>query len=261
MSDRPVWPAPDDDASFFRRLRDWLASDRRRGHWLAALVALTAAAAYLGVAVGDSLESGGAAGLLPSLPTRSPGVREIACGASPITLDQGDRATLAFDTADLPGFKLAGVNVEPVSASASLQAVDVEALEGAKVLFVALQVGGEPGRRDEYRLIVLFGRDEERVLSQCTVFVVAPPASPTPTPRPSPTATATRPAPTLPPATPTPAPVVETRTPEPTPIVTGTPAPTSTSSPTPEGTGTPEPTSTPAPTPALTPEASPTQGL
>jgi len=255
MSDRPVWPAPDDDASFFRRLRDWLASDRRRGHWLAALVALTAAAAYLGVAVGDSLESGGAAGLLPSLPTRSPGVREIACGASPISLDQGDRATLAFDTADLPGFKLAGVNVEPVSASASLQAVDVEALEGAKVLFVALQVGGEPGRRDEYRLIVLFGRDEERVLSQCTVFVVAPPASPTPTP------TATRPAPTLPPATPTPAPVVETRTPEPTPIVTGTPAPTSTSSPTPEGTGTPEPTSTPAPTPALTPEASPTQGL
>src|SRR3989304_3131552 len=112
MSDRPVWPAPDDDASFFRRLRDWLPPHRPRGPGLAPLVALPAAAASLGVAVGDSLESGGAAGLLPSLPTRSPGVREIACGASPISLDQGDRAPLAFDPAALPGFKLAGVNGE-----------------------------------------------------------------------------------------------------------------------------------------------------
>src|SRR3990172_3419910 len=159
------------------RLRDWLAADRRRGHWLAVLIALTAAAAYLGVAVGGSLQSGGGAMGPLGLPERSPGLREVACSSSPITIEQGSRATLTFQATSLPDYALFDVGVEAVSAGASLDALRIEEREGLRVILEALRVGGPLDRRDEYRLSVTFRLQDAMVLSECAIFVVSPPAT------------------------------------------------------------------------------------
>ena len=230
-------------SSAWLRLRDWLAADRRRGHWLAVLIALTAAAAYLGVAVGGSLQSGGGAMGPLGLPERSPGLREIACSSSsPIIIEQGSRATLTFEAGALSDYALFDVGVEAVSAGASLDALRIEEREGLRVVLEALRVGGPLDRQDEYRLSVTFRLQDAMVLSECAIFVVSPPATPTPTPTLTPTPTPTRApqqqvVPTSPPTAPTATPTYK---PTFTPIIpTFTPTPTATRTPTPAATPTP----------------------
>lgn len=219
-------PAP---AAPWRRLGAWLAADRRRGSWLAAVIALTAAAAYLGVAVGGSLQgSDGPSGPL-GLPERSPGVADMPCASPPITLEEGSRATLTFSAAALEDYALADVRLEPVSQGASLDALRIEEREGLQVVLEALAGAGAAGRRSEYSLTLLFRRQQSTVSSRCSVIVVAPTASPTPTPTQTLTPTPTRPPQPTPTATP----------PAPTPTPTQTPTPTSTATATPTATGTP----------------------
>jgi DNA-directed RNA polymerase specialized sigma24 family protein len=236
------------------RVTGWFGEGPRRS-WLIALVIFgTAIAAYMGVAVGDSLQGGGskAGGAMPVLPTRAAGVREVACGTAPIDLEQGARATLTFDPTALNGYQVSGVTVRGVSANAAAQAVEARAQQGLTVLFDAFPVGGPPGRVDEYLLTVTFTRDSERTVSECTVRVAVPTnltTTPTATRTVTPTATVTV-APsatplviiTAPPATQTPTPQLpeDTATPEPP---TNTPQPTATNT----RSGTSTPTHTPTP--------------
>jgi hypothetical protein len=211
--------------------------DRRRTMLLVVLGVLTLAFAYLGFVIGSSIEGGGdASDQIAALPTRAAGVREIACGTAPITLDQGSRATLTFDSQPLSGYQVSGVSVEGVSPNAVPRSVEARAQEGLSVLFEALPATGPAGRTDEYRLLVTFSRGEETTVSECRVLVKAPGtlASPSPTVATSPTATPTR----------TPPPAVQATSP---PVIQPTPRP---------------PTATVVPTRALcTPVPQPTQSV
>jgi DNA-directed RNA polymerase specialized sigma24 family protein len=231
----------------------------RRLLTIAAVLLVSAIAGYIGIAVGDSLQGGGSSvsGTGGPLPTRSPGIRQVACGTAPINMDQGSRADLTFDAAALPNYQIANVAVRPVSIGTSALAVDAKAQQGLSVLFEALPVGGPPGQIDEYDLAVTFARGEERTLAQCRIRVAAvgptatatPAPTQTPTPRPLPTFTPVVVAtPTATPEPPTPTPTLEPPTATPTPTATSTPTATGTPpTSTPTVTGTP-PTSTPTPT-------------
>jgi hypothetical protein len=237
----------------------WFGAGKQRFWLLAALGVATIAAAYVGIAVGDSIQGGGGASSaqLPVLPTRPANVREVACGTAPISLEQGTRATLTFDAPSLPGYQVASATVQAVSPGAMPSAVDARPQQGLTVLFEAQLVPSAPGRVDEYKLDVTFRRQNEQTVSECTVLVTAPAVLPTqPPPPPPPTATP------LPPATPTPLVIQPTLVPTPVPPTpvppTATPPPlppTPTALPptaTPTITGTP-PTPTPFPTYTSTP--------
>lgn len=254
--------------------------------WLIGAIAVaTVAAAYVGIALGDSIRSGGETPTQPGvvLPTRAPGVREVACGTAPISMQQGTRATLTFAAASLPNYEVSAVAVQPISPTARTSSVEATAQQGLSVLFEAFTVPPVPNQPanqvDEYRLVVTFSRDQERTSSECTVLVSAgamvptntPAATPVPTEPPAATPTQPAPSPTTVSSLPTqivPTPVPSatpgpTATPEPeaepptqTPVPTNTPVPPTN---TPTVTGTP-PTATPPPTytPTITPSPLPT---
>ena len=251
-------------------------SKGRRNLWLIAIIGVaTVAAAYVGIALGDSIRSGGDTTNQPGvvLPTRAAGVREVACGTAPISMQQGTRATLTFASASLPGYEVANVAVQPISPLARTSSVEATAQQGLSVLFEAFTIPTPPTQVDEYRLLVTFNRDQERTSSECTVLVSAGPEVATSTPLPVVTPTEPPVTPTLavPLATaviivptqavPTPAPSATPEpvdTPEPpteTPLPTNTPVPPTN---TPTVTGTP-PTATPPPTYTPTVTPTPTQ--
>ena len=251
---------------------------RKRIFVFTVIGATTLAAIYLGVAFGDSIRGGGdvPSVVVPPLPTRAAGVREVACSTAPISIEQGSRATLTFDAQPLPGFEVAGVNVRAITPGASPQSVEATAQRGLSVLFEAFPVQAGTGRVDEYLLTVTFSRGSERTVSECVVLVTPAIAAPTvivPTQPPPPPTVATQPPPptataiiiatvppTLPPllptATPTEPPPPETPTPTTVPTFTATP---STRTPTPTFTLTPLPSPTPTPgTPTPSPTPTPT---
>lgn len=219
-------------------------------------------ALYIGVALGDSIETNGSsARAVAPLPTKLPEAQELLCGTGPITVDQGASYTLSFDAKTLPGFKTRSVTVTSVSAQASVDNVSARAQEGVSVLFEARRVPGSAGRIDEYRLTVTFEKADERSASICQVLV----RGPEPTATPAPTST-TPPSPTPPPlptATPTSAAPTSTPTTQPsaTPTAAATATQTATAAPTLTATASPTAsvtaTATPSATPTLTPTPTP----
>jgi DNA-directed RNA polymerase specialized sigma24 family protein len=226
------------------RLRDWFGEQGpARLSLFVLLAAAVGLAAYLGLALGNSIENvgGGKATGLAALPTSTPGIRQIVCGSGPSTVDQGSKIRLDFDKDALPGYQIGtNLGIQPVSTNASAQSVEVKAALPLSVEFEARALPGTPGRTDEYRLLVTFTKSGERdIRSECTILVRAPsatvtPAVPTGTPSPTPTltstprpavATAVAPTDTPLPATATPITptVTPTRTPTATPTRTATP--------------------------------------
>jgi DNA-directed RNA polymerase specialized sigma24 family protein len=213
-----------------------------------AIVAATALAIYLGLALGASIQSGGngsrSSGAI-LVPTGTPGVQEIGCGDGPVRMTQGSVLTIGFDQATLPGYKIGDLTVQSASEQADTSRVRARIDGDMGVnLEVAVASAASP-RADEYRVRVLFERGEERTIAECRLIVQVPASPATATPSPTPPATATS-TPTVPP-TAAPATVVPTQTPVP---ATATPQPTSTSTtvPTVNPTSTPQPlVSTPPP--------------
>ncbi len=150
---------------------------------------LTIALVLVGVVLGDRIggggddNGGGAAGLA----TGTPGVGQIACGSSP-TIDQGVRATLSFESADLAGFTISDVGVRAISENVGAQSLGATVEGNLTVVLDAFPVPGAAGGTAEYRLDVEFAREQEKVQSECTVLVRAPaeatmtPADDTPVP-------------------------------------------------------------------------------
>jgi hypothetical protein len=222
------------------------------------IVASTAIAAYLGVAVGSSLRSGGGDGNDSSaaavLPTRMANLKEAACSPGPVVMPVASSAALVFG--DAPGgYKIAAnPGVRALSGQASLESVSVIAQDDNTVLFIAGPNPGAAGRTDEYGVSAVFSKGSDRKTLECVVQVKGAGATPTVTPTKA--ATATTPAPTATSAAPTSTPTVRvvvpvqpTNTPTSTPVVP-TAVPTETPTPTPAiAVGTlltvPSPTSTP----------------
>lgn len=225
------------------RLKGWF-EDRGPGRVSLTVLFIAALllAVYLGLALGDSIESGGgsrASAGLDALPTTTPGVSEIACGAGVYTIEQGSSYTLSFDSKVLAGYQISNLLIKPVSPNASAQSIEASARPPFAVAVSALVLPESAGRTDEYRLAVTFSKPGDRdVTSECSLLVrpgspMAAPSQPSPTPSaqatatPTPrSATPTQPAPTaIPPTT---APTVT-----PTRSATATPTPTRTSTPAP----------------------------
>src|SRR5690606_10599148 len=73
--------------------------------------------AYLGIAVADSLQSGGAGSGAVPLDT-APGMsaqREIDCGDIPIEMQEGEETLITFDEDELGGYQIQNVSFAPVS--------------------------------------------------------------------------------------------------------------------------------------------------
>ncbi len=212
----------------------WLGDNGPTRISLAILLAgATVLAAYLGLAIGDSIEGGDntspAAGVA-ALPTRPGGVREIVCGPGPVEVEQG-RSELTFDSRVLPGFQISDIGVQPLSPGTIPQSLSVQAQPNLKLVVDALPApGATPGRVDEYRLVVTFTRASERTVAECTIRVRAPLVTTTPTVAASPSATASPTASPRPAVPATAAPPTSTSAP---PTVTNTVAPSSTATRTP----------------------------
>lgn len=247
----PEGPRPPDMGS---------SEDKQRKRYLlyAAVAAVTLFAAYLGLAVGDSLQSSGPT--LPPLPAPDGSLQSRVCSTVPVRLDMGTSLNLNFPEA--PG----GYDISNIAVSGgSVENINTLAQADQSVLFIAKSLPSSTGQNEEYQLGVTFARGNQTVEIPCRVIVQGIEApQPTMTPAPSetpaisadePTATISAPplAPTLEPDTPTPLPTSS-------PTVTGTP-PTATPTkilpwtPTPQNTATPIPVATATGTliPPLTP--------
>jgi hypothetical protein len=133
----------------------------------------TVVAIYVGIAVADSLQSGGqASGAVPldAAVTANLG-RAIDC-SSPIQLTPGRSSAVTFDAGALAGFELADVAVRSDSPTAAggLTAT----LEGPFTIhFQAAAVEAGSRQVDEYGLTITWRRGEEMALSNCRVEVSA----------------------------------------------------------------------------------------
>jgi DNA-directed RNA polymerase specialized sigma24 family protein len=273
--DREVFMGEPPSPPPWSRLADWFGESPGRRVIVLLLVVLTALAAYLGYAVGDSIEGGGddgsdaptptpLAASVADLPTRTAGLRVIACGDGPVELAPGFQTTIDLASDVLAGYSFSSVNLEALTAGATVRALTVQEGDGLSLSIEALAVSA-PGATDEYQVEVTFEKTgSDSVVSDCAVNVVSnePTLTPTPAPAtetPEPGAAATPLPPTAAPQ-PTEPPVQATQPPPPPPQPTATPAgpsPTPTRDPnsfiptfTPTATRTPVP---PSPTPSATP--------
>ena len=223
----------------------WSDGERSKRYLLyAGFVAISLFAAYLGFAVGDSLQNGSTSSL-PPLPTPDGLSQAQACSTVPVRMDVGTSLNLTF--AAVPtDFQVSNIIVIPETTGASAENVRTLGQADQSVLFVATSFPDSAGRSNQYQLVVTFAQGEQTTTAQCVVIVQGG-AAPQPTEPTEPTAT-----PTIAVVEPTTPPVVaptETSTPEPDPE-TPTPLPTST----PTVTGTPP---TPTPTQILPPTVAP----
>jgi hypothetical protein len=248
-----------------RRPWQWLSDFFAGNFRWAVFFGGVAIALYVGVALGDSIDSGGrgdsnqaiAPALLPSPP---PGLRQAACGARPVNTVQGERLNLVFDPPPPQGFEISTIGIKAISPNASPQGIDAVGQQGPGILLDARPVPGPAGRTDEYELMVNFQRGADRAAARCTVLVASsnsgpgtaasPTSTPTATPPPSPTS----PPPTAIPPTATRAPIVVVPTqPPPSPTEPPPPPPTATEPPPPPTATTIPPTATDAPPRTATP--------
>src|SRR5690606_9419680 len=133
--------------------------------------------AYLGIAVADSLQSGGAGSGAVPLDT-APGMsaqREIDCGDIPIEMQEGEETLITFDEDELGGYQIQNVSFAPVSDFAQFE--DLEAtLENPHTLrFIARDQESAEARQEEFELRILWQKGEESASSTCQLLVnIAP---------------------------------------------------------------------------------------
>jgi hypothetical protein len=149
------------------------ASGGGRSIWfLVLLIGITLLAAYVGVAVGDSLQGGGNDSQTTA--ANGAGAATTACGSAPLTLDQGSSSNINLDARALNGYQVKSAAVQAVSANASLQAVTARTQSPTSVVFEARSAPGPAGRLDEYKLTLTLAKGNDEVASDCRVFVRAP---------------------------------------------------------------------------------------
>jgi DNA-directed RNA polymerase specialized sigma24 family protein len=163
------------EEGFGDRVAGWV--ERARGQPLmltyAALGVLAVIAIYLGIAVADSLQSGG--GDSGAVPLDSPpGVtsgRIIDCGDTPIEMDAGTSTLISFDAEALDGYEINSVLINPVSNDAGDDELEATREDGFSIRFTAAPQDAVPQRTEEFEMLLQWQRDSEAARSSCKVLV------------------------------------------------------------------------------------------
>ncbi len=135
-------------------------------------------AIYLGIAIADSLQSGGGdSGAVP-LDTQ-PGVssqREIDCGDAPIEMDAGTSTLISFDEGALDGYQIKTLSFAPDSEFAKFEDLEATLENPFSIRFVAKQQQTAEVRTEKFQLRIQWQREEELASSTCELLVhIAPP--------------------------------------------------------------------------------------
>lgn len=142
--------------------------------WNYALLGVaTVVAIYLGVAVADSLRSGGgSSGALPLETT--PGLsasQELDCGSDAIAIDHGMERQINFDSDALQGYRIAGVSITPASTSATPNGVQVNAEGNFGIRIFAEEQETVAPRVDQYEMMIDWTMRDRAAISRCQVEV------------------------------------------------------------------------------------------
>lgn len=170
-------PGDEYDAAIGDVVTTWL--DRARGQpmmWTYALLGILAVIAiYLGVAVADSLESGGRdSGAVPlDAPPGTTSGRVIDCGV-PIELEAGTPHLVTFDETALEGFRIGDVSVFPLSADTSEDDLTVTPEGAFAIRFDAAEQEPTRAHTDEFEMRIQWQRNDETARSSCEVRVQVP---------------------------------------------------------------------------------------
>ena len=172
-------PAYAYEETFGDRVAGWV--ERTRGQPLmltyATLGILAVIAIYLGIAVADSLQSGGSdSGAVPlDSPAGVTAGRQIDCGDAPIEVDAGTAKLVSFDADALDGYEISSVSISPVSNDAAPDDLEAAREDGFSIRFTASAQDAVPQRTEEFELLLQWQRDSEAARSACEVLVhVAP---------------------------------------------------------------------------------------
>ena len=169
-------PAPFEyEETFGDHVAAWV--DRARGQpllWTYALLGIAAVLAiYLGVAVADSLQSGGSdSGALPlDTPPGLAVAREIDCGDAPIEVDAGTSTLISIDEAALDGYQISTLSFTPMSEQARDEDLEATLEDPFSIRFVAKQQDALAPHTDEFELHIQWQRDAEAASSTCQLLV------------------------------------------------------------------------------------------
>jgi hypothetical protein len=142
--------------------------------WTYVLLGVAAVLAiYLGVAVADSLQSGGSdSGAVP-LDSAS-GVtsgRVIDCGDAPLEMDNGASTVVSFDETALDGYQIRTISYVPVSETAEFDDLEGTLENPFLIRLAAVRQDESPPRTEEFELHIEWQRDDETAVSVCQLLV------------------------------------------------------------------------------------------
>ena len=142
--------------------------------WTYALLGVFAVMAiFLGVAVANSLETGGGdAGSLPlDAQNGAAGNRQIDCGDSPIEMDAGTSTLISFDQSALDGYEIKTLSFAPDSEAAKFENLEATLENPYSIRFAAKQQTSAVERTEQYQLKIQWTRGEETASSTCELLV------------------------------------------------------------------------------------------
>ena len=160
---------------------DRLAAALSRGKpilWTYVLLGVLAVLAiYIGVAVADSLQSGGSdSGAVPLDSAASGGSGSVIdCGDAALEMDDGTSTVVSFDEAALDGYQIRTISYVPVSDLAAFEDLEGTLENPFLIRLTAKQQEATEPRTEEYELRIEWQRGEESANSLCQLLVhVAP---------------------------------------------------------------------------------------
>ena len=134
---------------------------------------LAVLAIYLGVAVADSLQSGGSdSGAVPldsaAVGTTGP---MIECGDAPLEMNEGISTIITFDEAALDGYQISALSHVPLSSQATFEGIETTVENPFLIGLSAIHREAAEARTDEYELRIQWQRDGETASSLCRLLV------------------------------------------------------------------------------------------
>jgi DNA-directed RNA polymerase specialized sigma24 family protein len=142
--------------------------------WTYALLGVLAVVAiFLGVAVANSLQTGGGdSGALP-LDAQSgvAGARQIDCGDSPIEMDAGTSTLISFDQSALDGYQIKTLSFQPASDNAKFEDLEATLEDPYSIRFAAKQQETAEERTEQFQLRIQWERGQESANSDCELVV------------------------------------------------------------------------------------------
>jgi DNA-directed RNA polymerase specialized sigma24 family protein len=134
---------------------------------------LAVMAAYLGVAVADSLQSGGSdSGAVP-LDSAANGAsgRVIDCGGGSLEMSDGESTVVSFDEGALDGYQIRSISYVPVTEDAAFEDLEGTLENPFLIRLSAKQQDATEPRTEQFELRIEWQRGEEAANSLCPLLV------------------------------------------------------------------------------------------